>query len=646
MTKLLIVFAVVVVVLVLAFLAVRNRRTRDPGDFKDQGGARRGRDGRNRGDYDRPERPARHPGHGGRGGLRAAGEPRRPERSRGDQSRGGGDYDEQHAAHSRVGHRSGHGEPGYGPRPEHSAQAARSQPRGRARSSDRDESGHSSRQERGADVDRDQQRARTRTRTPGKRRDSDGASRSRPDAPVPSYSRLGRSKRSDDSADWPSTEWDKLSDVDYWAELTSDKPLTTTAQPAGPARSARAEQYPGTNGLAGPGVGDSRAPSHADDPSRPARSRPQLAAAPVSAPVPSSDNVVPLPAGRWAVTAREPDFGPVTIPGGSGPQTRPRRPPIIDDDPLTSPSFPRVPASDSRSYRSRGNGRGPESPDAAYSAQTQQFASYGGPVAPSSGTGAPTAERRAWPSAYPDALAAPADDTAQPPGPASTDRYQTVPGSRGRHESRSAPAGAGPLSAAPPPPAPLNPYGSYVSTPPSGGFPAAGSAPAHGGAGSGSYPALPGRARRGQELTGQGSGSCPSAPAAHDSYPPVQDVSDSYPPPKDVSGSYPPPQDPAGWYPQQADRPAPASSAPGELPGSGSFGTRGTGQRGDDGRYYPAANQSGSWPADGYPDGQPGHVDYARGYPHTHQERPAPRAQDPYAPDGYGGQAGYGTFGR
>ena len=31
-------------------------------------------------------------------------------------------------------------------------------------------------------------------------------------------------------------DWDSLSDVDYWAELASDKPLTTTAQPAWPRR--------------------------------------------------------------------------------------------------------------------------------------------------------------------------------------------------------------------------------------------------------------------------------------------------------------------------------------------------------------------------------------------------------------------------
>jgi len=39
--------------------------------------------------------------------------------------------------------------------------------------------------------------------------------------------------------DWPTTDWDALSDVDYWAELAADKPLSTTAQPAGQPSSIR-----------------------------------------------------------------------------------------------------------------------------------------------------------------------------------------------------------------------------------------------------------------------------------------------------------------------------------------------------------------------------------------------------------------------
>src|SRR5215472_2193154 len=71
----------------------------------------------------------------------------------------------------------------------------------------------------------------------GKRPDS-----RRKAAPAPavgkSRSRPHRGKRDDDD-DWPSNndgEWDKLSDEQYWAELSADKPLATMARPAQPAR--------------------------------------------------------------------------------------------------------------------------------------------------------------------------------------------------------------------------------------------------------------------------------------------------------------------------------------------------------------------------------------------------------------------------
>src|SRR5690348_4316050 len=37
----------------------------------------------------------------------------------------------------------------------------------------------------------------------------------------------GKAKRSGDDEDWPSTDWDDLSDADYWKEVASDKPLVT-----------------------------------------------------------------------------------------------------------------------------------------------------------------------------------------------------------------------------------------------------------------------------------------------------------------------------------------------------------------------------------------------------------------------------------
>jgi hypothetical protein len=73
--------------------------------------------------------------------------------------------------------------------------------------------------------------------------DSDVFPRVRADIPRPDSktrqrsqpkTRSGRPSRSkhDDDDDWPSTEWDKLSDEQYWAELSADKPLATTARTA------------------------------------------------------------------------------------------------------------------------------------------------------------------------------------------------------------------------------------------------------------------------------------------------------------------------------------------------------------------------------------------------------------------------------
>jgi hypothetical protein len=94
----------------------------------------------------------------------------------------------------------------------------------------------------------------------------------------------------------------------------------------------------------------------------------------------------------------------------SRPQARPVPPPPLDDDPLTSPSFPAVNTSDSRSYRTRrSDSKPPRAPAAA---------AYGEPAPPRS---------------YP----APPDRTMSPPN-----GYPSQPG---------VPAG--------------NPYGSFVSQP-------------------------------------------------------------------------------------------------------------------------------------------------------------------------------------
>ena len=62
---------------------------------------------------------------------------------------------------------------------------------------------------------------------PQKRRRPDDSTQHRPDGPAPARTR----RRSGDSAEWDSSEWEQLSDVDYWAELASSKPMTSGTQP-------------------------------------------------------------------------------------------------------------------------------------------------------------------------------------------------------------------------------------------------------------------------------------------------------------------------------------------------------------------------------------------------------------------------------
>ena len=233
----------------------------------------------------------------------------------------------------------------------------------------------------------------------------------------------GKAKRSGDDEDWPSTDWDDLSDADYWKEVASDKPLVTRTpeprparpdlvpgpesgrRPARPApdpqtviqqRPARTgseaqtviQQRPDLRHLAaaaGPGTGPGTGPIGAEpprgardphhrgaEPRRPAddgrrgpdqrpmgalarvraaarapraaarrrRVRPEFLSAPPAPPA-SPMAAEPGPA-RGRAHAGRPVPPPV-------PQSRPLPQPL-DEDPLTSPSFPRI-TEDSRSFR-------------------------------------------------------------------------------------------------------------------------------------------------------------------------------------------------------------------------------------------------------------------------------------------------------
>ena len=173
--------------------------------------------------------------------------------------------------------------------------------------------------------------------------------------------RIGRSRRDYDDDPWPSPdEIDGVSDDQFWSDLSSDKPLATTA---------RAAQAPSDSG-------QPRAPG--DGPGRPRPSAGPDSTDMVSAPVPAHTPAIGR--GRWARgRAAEPEDGTEPRPrqqaggavgphglggpsgtpgsgasGGSRRRGEPMRSPRgTEDDPLTSTSFSQHAreANDSRSYR-------------------------------------------------------------------------------------------------------------------------------------------------------------------------------------------------------------------------------------------------------------------------------------------------------
>jgi hypothetical protein len=237
-------------------------------------------------------------------------------------------------------------------------------------------------------------------------RDRPDSRRKSAPAPASGKSRSRQRGKRDDDDDWPSSEWDKLSDEQYWAELSADKPLATMARPSKPASDAAAMTSANGGAKAKPAARDprpARPPAPGRDLSRDLPSRmerdqrePVTERLPVRA---ARQAPAPLPPARREAAAAaasrsypEPrsvlDSGPRparnTGPHAArdtGPQPRlehrrrdttgpqPTRdrdlaaltglasapPPIpgaLEDDPLTSPSFSlkAVPASDSRSY--------------------------------------------------------------------------------------------------------------------------------------------------------------------------------------------------------------------------------------------------------------------------------------------------------
>jgi hypothetical protein len=223
------------------------------------------------------------------------------------------------------------------------------------------------------------------------------------------------------SADASTAAWDSMSDVDYWAELAADKPRVAPAPAALPA--AR-QNGAARRGHDAPPAADARGARRGDSGPMPAgtraaaqlpvRSRRQAPMAPAAsagrsadvgqteqfdarpartyANEPTTQSLAalarlsgPHPASAGAAGGQRPSGSARSAPGarGSGnrPGTGPRaaqapipasqlpqsggyagRPGPADDDPLTSPSFPAINTSDSRSYRTRRPGGGPSGP--------------------------------------------------------------------------------------------------------------------------------------------------------------------------------------------------------------------------------------------------------------------------------------------
>lgn len=205
--------------------------------------------------------------------------------------------------------------------------------------------------------------------------------KARPKSQAKGRGRPSRGRHDDDDDDWPSTEWDKLTDEQYWAAVSADKPLATTArtaQPSAPAPAAPAANPPRT--AAQPSAsrrpasrpqpaldaepdGAGRQPAvRPDRPDRPARTgsrqgpprrtdgvdtdpgrRPGLADRPAAAAATER-----MPARRRPAPEPAPPAVAPYLP--AAPEPVPAR---SDDDPLTSPHFARgaAGADDSRSYR-------------------------------------------------------------------------------------------------------------------------------------------------------------------------------------------------------------------------------------------------------------------------------------------------------
>jgi hypothetical protein len=701
MTKLVVVLAaVVVIILIVVIVAARNMRAEDPDEFAERPADRdvpRGGRGERDAAYDRPEPAAHYPGRGVGGpsaggpsaggpsaGGPSAGRPgaSRPGTSRPGTSRSGAPAAERRGTATTPGRRPAAAERGFDDRGDQWVanydepapdRALPPEPEFSGRGYDDHISGPLPAAPPGP-----RRRPDNRAAPAGRdgRDSQDNGWHSRPDErpqrPVPTGSRQGRTKRPSDSSEWDHSDWEQLSDVDYWAELASDKTLKSTAKPAASAQQPRPAQRPGqgldaeTQTLASRGNGHGGAPRRDSDnePTVRARRPPaggELAGttsrADFSGPPPGTGprggpqvpgGMLPAPpgergarhsgppsmpgrpggpgrsgrSGRVAASGPSSLSGPLNLPPNlPGPSSLPEFPELPDppspppssrlpssrassglppapgpaaprghrrpdpaDDPLTSPSFPRVPA-DSRSYRNGRSGtasRSAASPQQYPALPTEQFSNYqAAPQRPAAQYGT---------------------DPGRDAGHADPYGYQPRLASGPESYPAAAPS-------APPRPATAgNPYGSYV-TPDGGG--------AGGSSGYGQYDAGQSSSRG----NGNGHGYPPSAAAGGNGMTP-----DSY-------------------RTQQYQAPGAGSGVPGYSGNSRPFadplGTSGreTGYSNGYGQNDQAGYQQGGYPAaPGDPDGYPPQDAYQGDRRESRAGNP-PRSGNP----GYGGYPGYGT---
>jgi hypothetical protein len=475
------------------------------------------------------------------------------------------------------------------------------------------------------------------------RHGDDGTSRRHQDSLPAVRPRPARGKRSEDDGDWPSTKWDELSDVDYWAEVASDKPLTTTAQPASQGRPARPGPARDGEARQAQGGGAGGTPERTAGPRLPVREARPPAAAGLSAAAarPAAQDGGFMPAPHAAVRSRpegaerpaaalsgDPGLAALARRDGMPPSAQ-RLSAVSDDDPLTSPSFPRIAATDSRSYH---GGRADTPPSGSRSpapyAATQQFPTYRSPSG-QFGSYDPAERQPARPTS---GLDQPGSLVPDYPSPQSYRPASADPASYGgRTEPVSLPPGpsgyqAGYLPAGSTLPAPVpprgpqgapsgNPYGSYVG-------PAATSY----------RPGPP---------AGRPDSSPPAGYGGHAVKPGAQRDS-SYPLPASGEASAGTSAPASGWSPEFAAPAAPAASyldvsrqlpAAG-IPAGGYLNGSGHAERAS----YPAVQHE---PTGYLPSGYP-----AAPHEPTGSAGPDPYGRDPYGRDPYGGYPGYGASDR